>query len=104
MQHKRGGSKRLGRAAGRWTRFSSIYPRDSGTAQLLQDCPVMTVDGAWIGDVDHLMIDTHTHQLRYVVLRDSSGGVALTLPWQSLYFDAALARLVFYLPQENTSA
>ena len=100
MQHRTGGSQRFGRAAGGRPRFASVYPRDSGSAQLLHGCPVVTVEGLWLGDVDHLLVEALTCQLRYVVLRDGAGSIAITLPWQSLYFDAALARLVFYAPRE----
>jgi hypothetical protein len=42
------------------------------------------------------MVDASTQQLRYVMLRDAEGGATIAIPWQSLYFDGALGRLVFY--------
>jgi hypothetical protein len=96
MQHRKGGTQAGGFAAGNGRRFACLYPPQSDTAQLLQRCPVMTMDGAVIGEVDHLMVDAASQQMRYVVLRDASGGKAVTIPWHLLYFDAALARLVFH--------
>lgn len=81
-------------------RFARISPRDSGTARLLQGCPVMTAGGEDIGDVGHLMVDAATCQLRYVVLMRNGDGATVMIPWQSLYFDAALGRLVFYTLDE----
>lgn len=77
-------------------RFKRLSARDSGSAHLLHGCPVMTANGSDLGDVDHLIVDALTHQLRYVILLDAEGGASVALPWQSLYFDAALGRLVFY--------
>jgi hypothetical protein len=44
-----------------------------------------------------LIIDVRTHQLRYVMLSNGKEGSAeIALPWKTLYFDSAMARLVFY--------
>lgn len=65
----------------------------------------MTAEGRRIGTVDALLIDRKTRQLRYVILDEkasrasgTNGGktAAIAIPWQALYFDSAMARLVFY--------
>lgn len=86
------------------TRFCRIFACDSIATELLQGCPVVTAEGRRIGTVDALLIDRKTRQLRYVILEDSAnrsnGGLAksaaIAIPWQALYFDSAMARLVFY--------
>jgi hypothetical protein len=65
--------------------------------ELFNGCPVVTGAGAEIGEVDALLVDRKTHRLRYVVvLRRGSSAASVMVPWQSLYFDSALGRLVFY--------
>lgn len=86
------------------TRFCRIFACDSIATELLQGCPVVTAEGRRIGTVDALLIDRKTRQLRYVILEDKgnrSNGTAIktaaiAIPWQALYFDSAMARLVFY--------
>lgn len=95
------------------TRFCRIFACDSIATELLQGCPVVTAEGRRIGTVDALLIDRKTRQLRYVILDDnaermssSANGVAggagiaksaaIAIPWQALYFDSSMARLVFY--------
>jgi hypothetical protein len=79
------------------SRFARVSVHESVAAEMLQGCPVVTADGEMIGEVAHLMIDVQTHQLRYVLLSDSSGsGAEIAIPWKALYFDSAMARLVFY--------
>ena len=62
----------------------------------------MTADGRRIGKVDALLVDRQTRQLRYVILEDKTNRTeepataAIAIPWQALYFDSAMARLVFY--------
>lgn len=78
-------------------RFVRMSERDSRTAQLLHDCPVVTPEGDRIGYVDHLMADAATRQLRYVMLtRKRWQDAMVAIPWHALYFDAAHGRLVFY--------
>lgn len=77
-------------------RFVRVSESDSSTAQLLQGCPVVTPEGARIGNVDHLMVDALTHQLRYVMLRRRRNSAVVAIPWHSLYFDAGQGKLVFY--------
>jgi sporulation protein YlmC with PRC-barrel domain len=82
------------------TRFCRIFACDSIATELLQGCPVVTAEGRRIGTVDALLIDRKTRQLRYVILEEkanlSAKTAAIAIPWQALYFDSAMARLVFY--------
>jgi PRC-barrel domain len=77
-------------------RFSCIIARDSSTTELLHGCPVMTAAGETIGRVKSILIDAKTRQLRYVLLATRRGRASVAIPWHALYFDSALARLVFY--------
>ena len=85
-----------GRGKGGPARLVRVSERDSSTAQLLQGCPVVTSQGDRIGNVDHLMVDVLTHQLRYVMLTRERNSAMVAIPWHALYFDAAQGRLVFY--------
>jgi hypothetical protein len=95
MQHMTGNRARAGRTLERPARFKRIHPHGSGSAQLLHGCPVMSAGGVHVGEVDHLMVDATTQQLRYLMLLDT-GGTMIAIPWQWVYFDPSLARLVFY--------
>jgi hypothetical protein len=77
-------------------RFARLHASESSTAELLSGCPVVTAAGERMGVVDHLMVDAMTHQLRYVVLARRRKEAMVALPWQALYFDAGVGRLVFY--------
>jgi hypothetical protein len=77
-------------------RFSCIFARDSIATELLHGCPVVTAAGNTIGNVKSILIDAKTRQLRYVMLAPRPGGASVAIPWHALYFDSALARLVFY--------
>lgn len=77
-------------------RFSCIVARDSTATELLHGCPVMTATGELIGKVQSILIDMKTRQLRYVMLSTRRGRATVAIPWHTLYFDSALARLVFY--------
>ncbi|MDB5773176.1 MAG: hypothetical protein V7606_2860 [Burkholderiales bacterium] len=78
-------------------RFARVSVHDSVSAEMLQGCPVVTANGDTIGRVEHLMIDLQTHQLRYVLLSGRTRRSAeIAIPWNTLYFDSATARLVFY--------
>jgi hypothetical protein len=78
-------------------RFSRVFARDSMATELFNGCPVVTAIGSRIGEVDALLIDRRTHRLRYVIVNPEAGNDAsVMIPWQSLYFDSALGRLVFY--------
>jgi hypothetical protein len=78
-------------------RFSRVFARDSLATELFNGCPVVTAAGIEIGEVDALLVDRKTHRVRYVVVtRSSPQQASVTIPWQALYFDSALGRLVFY--------
>ena len=77
-------------------RFSCIFARDSIATELLHGCPVVTAGGDTIGNVRAILIDAKTRQLRYVMLTRRRGSASVAIPWHALYFDSALARLVFY--------
>ena len=96
MQRPIGNRRRPGRARTGPARFVRLSAHDSSTADLLFGCPVVTSRGEKIGIVDHLMVDVLTNQLRYVMLAPKRHGAVVAIPWQALYFDAAMAQLVFY--------
>jgi hypothetical protein len=80
----------------REARFSRVFARDSIATELLQGCPVVTAEGKKIGSVDALLIDKRTNKLRYVMLSRTGSSASVAIPWHTLYFDSAMARLVFY--------
>jgi len=80
----------------RETRFSRVLARDSLASELLQGCPVVTATGMMIGRVETLLIDRRTRQLRYVTVLSGNNDASIAIPWHTLYFDAALARLIFF--------
>ncbi|HEV2609395.1 MAG TPA: PRC-barrel domain-containing protein [Noviherbaspirillum sp.] len=85
------------RNSARPTRFVRLSVRESRAADMLYNCPVVTAEGEIIGEVSQLLVDVRTRQLRYVILsRGDNGGAEIVLPWKSLYFDSATARLVFH--------
>ena len=96
MQRPIGSRRRSARIKTGPTRFQRLCAHDSSTADLLYGCPVVTARGEKIGIVDHLMVDVKTSQLRYVMLAPKRRGAVVAIPWQALYFDAAMAQLVFY--------
>lgn len=81
-------------------RFRRVFARDSTTMALLQGCPVVTAEGEELGNVESLLIERKTRQLRYVMLSRKPGqagsSASVAIPWQALYFDSATACLVFY--------
>src|SRR3569832_2593317 len=83
-------------------RFACIVARDSSATELLHGCPVMSASGELIGRVKSILIDAKTRQLRYVMLSTRRGRATVANPWHALYFDSALARLVFYTFTRNT--
>ncbi len=90
------GGARAGAPRAGTRRFSCIFARDSIATELLHGCPVVTAAGDIIGNVKSILIDAKTRQLRYVMLAPRRGSASLAIPWHALYFDSALARLVFY--------
>lgn len=97
MRHTGGAAKAKQATAERPVRYARVSVRDSNAAKMLQGCPVVTANGETIGRVEQLIIDVRTHQLRYVMLSCAEHhGAEIALPWKTLYFDSAMARLVFY--------
>ncbi len=79
------------------TRISWMSASGSQAFQLLQGCPVVTVAGQSLGNVDGLIVDALSHKPRFVTLhRRYHGRASVVIPWHSLYFDSTLAHLVFY--------
>lgn len=77
-------------------RFACIVARDSSATELLHGCPIVTAGGEHLGKVKSILIDARTRQLRYVLMTRFPGSATVAIPWHALYFDSALARLVFY--------
>jgi hypothetical protein len=90
------GGSRPKSSKGGTKRFSCVLARDSIATELLHGCPVVTAGGDAIGKVRTILIDAKTRQLRYVMLAPRAGSASVAIPWHALYFDSALARLVFY--------
>ncbi len=77
-------------------RFHCLLAGQSSSTELLRSCPVVTATGQNIGRVKSVLVDARNKQLRYVVLAAQQGKSAVVIPWQVLYFDSALVRLVYY--------
>jgi hypothetical protein len=91
------GTRRNGTRKRGMTRLSWVSAGGSQAFQLLQGCPVVTIDGRRLGYVDGLMVDALSHKPRYITLNSRKRHTAaLAIPWHSLYFDSTLAHLVFY--------
>lgn len=90
-----GGSRTQPPSAGS-KRFSCIVARDAAATELLHGCQVVSAGGDALGQVKSILIDARSRQLRYVVMARESGSATVAIPWHALYFDSALARLVFY--------
>ncbi len=85
------------------TRLSWMSAGGSQAFQLLQGCPVVTVDGESIGHVDGLIVDAISHKPRFVTLRRTyQFSASVVIPWHSLYFDSTLAHLVFYTYDDDS--
>ncbi len=97
MQHRVGGPARKPQVkVGRPARYTRVPVDDSGSGAMLHGCPVVTANGEMIGRVQHLVVDVRTQQVRYVILGCGRRKAEVAIPWKALYFDSALARLVFY--------
>jgi hypothetical protein len=96
MQPRSGDAARAASQKSGATRFNRIPAGECGSAELMHGCRVVTIDGERIGEVDHLMVDRYTQQLRYVMLSCGNASAAIAIPWQTLYFDSSRAELVFY--------
>lgn len=77
-------------------RFLCLLAGESTSTELLRSCPVVTATGQSIGRVKSVLVDARNRQLRYVILAPQQGKSAVVIPWQVLYFDSALVRLVYY--------
>lgn len=62
----------------------------SKTGELIYGCQVVTAGGESIGKVRDILISKTTRQLKFI------GCGKTVIPWNALYFDAMLGRLVFY--------
>lgn len=95
------GAKHGGSTKRSITRLSWLSAGGSQAFQLLQGCPVVTVEGGKIGNVDGLIIDAVSHKPRFVTLHhENRCSASVAIPWHSLYFDSTLAHLVFYTYDE----
>lgn len=90
-----GGSQKRSPGGGE-KRFSCIVARDSDATSLLHGRAIVSAGGELLGRVKSILIDSHNRQLRYVVMTPQVGRASVAIPWHALYFDSALARLVFY--------
>lgn len=96
------GAKRNGASSRSLTRLSWMSAGGSQAFQLLHGCPVVTVEGNVIGNVDGLIVDTASHKPRFVTLHQRNrASASVAIPWHSLYFDSTLAHLVFYTYDES---
>jgi hypothetical protein len=91
----KGGSRRDPLKAGTQP-GACVFAPDANATLLLQGCPVVTAKGEMIGKVKSILHAVKTRQLRYVMLSLAGGTTAVAIPWEAVYFDSALARLVFY--------
>lgn len=76
-------------------RFRRVSDEDA-THGFLQGCGVVNADGSSLGFVRAVLMDRLTQRVRYVILQADEASASVALPWHALYFDSALARLVFY--------
>ncbi len=84
-----------GTRAGR-KRFACMSAGQSSATELLRSCPVVTATGQSLGRVRSVLVDVRSRQLRYVIVSPHNGKAPVVIPWQALYFDSALVRLVYY--------
>ena len=72
------------------------FARPCSAADHLDGCEIVSGTGDVLGTVHALLLESGTRRLRHIIMHPSSGGCPVYLPWQSLYYDAALTRVVFY--------
>jgi hypothetical protein len=82
--------------AGDRHRFACMSAGQSSATELLRACPVVTATGQPMGRVRSVMVDLRSRQLRFVVMAPTQGKATVVIPWQALYFDSSLVRLVYY--------
>jgi len=82
----------------RVTRFIRVAADENNESGLLNGCQVVAADGTRIGSIQALIVDARTRRLRYVAVRCHNGHhvAEVDIPWETLYFDSAMARLVYY--------
>ncbi len=77
-------------------RFNCMTAEQSSATDLLRSCPVVTATGQAIGRVRSVLVDARSRQLRFVNLNTNNSMATVTIPWQALYFDSDLVRLVYF--------
>ncbi len=77
-------------------RFNLMTDDQSSATELLRSCPVVTATGQAIGRVRSVLVDARSRRLRFVTVIPNNSEATVTIPWQALYFDSDLVRLVFY--------
>jgi hypothetical protein len=77
-------------------RFNCMTTDQSSATELLRSCPVVTATGQAIGRVRSVLVDPRSRQLRFVNVDPNNSKATVTIPWQALYFDSDLARLVYF--------
>ena len=77
-------------------RFACMLAGQTSATELLRACPVVTATGQAMGSVRSVLVDLRSRQLRFVVVSPKQGKAAIVIPWQALYFDSVLMRLVYY--------
>jgi len=93
LKHYEGGS---GTVKAKDKRFACMNAGQSSATELLRACPVVTATGQMMGRVKSVLVDVRSRQLRFVVVTPQGGKAPVFIPWQALYFDSALVRLVYY--------
>ncbi len=93
LKNFEGGS---GTARTRRRRFACMTAGQSSATELLRSCPVVTATGQAMGRVKSVLVDVRSRQLRFVVVASQGGKAPVVIPWQALYFDSSLVRLVYY--------
>lgn len=77
-------------------RFNCMTAEQSPATDLLRSCPVVTATGQAIGRVRSVLVDARSRQLRFVCVNSNNSKATVTIPWQALYFDTDLSRLVYF--------
>lgn len=77
-------------------RFTCMKAGQSSATELLRSCPVVTANGQAMGRVRSVLVDVRSRQLRYVIIAPNNSKASVVIPWQALYFDSELVRLVYY--------
>jgi len=93
LKNVEGGS---GAAKARRRRFACMTAGQSSATELLRSCPVVTASGQAMGRVKSVLVDVRSRQLRYVIVASHGSKAPVVIPWQALYFDSSLVRLVYY--------